>query len=169
MPVKDPWYKKYLNIKGRAKERGLVFSLSFEDYKDLAAQAGITEPSQIGRISGKYQMARIGDIGGYELGNCRFVLKEQNDKEALENGCYEHISGLRKGKTKTEDSGRLTTSIKLSFKYELVSPIGEVFTGENLKEFCKLNGLDQGHMSKVCNGKLKQHKGWTGKYIKESK
>jgi hypothetical protein len=42
-----------------------------------------------------------------------------------------------------------------------VSPSGEVHTVVGLKAFCKTQGLDLGAMSKVYQGKRKQHKGWT--------
>lgn len=45
-------------------------------------------------------------------------------------------------------------------QYAFVSPSGVVTDVYNLSEFCRENGLDQGNMSNVHAGKLKQHKGW---------
>jgi len=165
MPVKCIWHRKYLNTKGRAKERGLNFTLSLDEYKQLAVDAEIFNPSYIGRENGKYQLARYGDIGGYELGNCRFITKEQNDREALTNGCYNTVSLTRKGKTKFSDVGRLETSRKLAKSYQVTSPTGEVYVGKHLSDFCISMGLNKSNMSRVCRGKQTHYKGWTGHYV----
>lgn len=44
--------------------------------------------------------------------------------------------------------------------YSLISPLGVVFTGRNLKEFCKEQGLHQGHMNDVMLGVKKHYKNW---------
>ena len=165
MPVKDIWYKKYLNIKGRAKERGVDFLLSLEEYKQLAFDVGIKEASEIGRTSGKFHLGRIGDKGPYAVGNCRFIPREQNDLEALNNGAYDEVSRLRTGTSKLNDGGRLATSKKLERAFEITSPEGVTIKGVNITEFCQQNNLDQGAISRVFHGKSKHHKGWIGKYI----
>ena len=45
-------------------------------------------------------------------------------------------------------------------RYKFVSPSGVVTDVYNLSEFCRDNGLTQGNMSSVHEGKRKQHKGW---------
>ncbi len=44
--------------------------------------------------------------------------------------------------------------------YKITSPAGELFEVYNLNQFCLVNNLDQGHMSKVVSGKRKHHKKW---------
>ena len=44
--------------------------------------------------------------------------------------------------------------------YKLLSPAGEIVEFNNLSDFCLLNDLDKGHISKVVNGSRKSHKGW---------
>lgn len=42
----------------------------------------------------------------------------------------------------------------------VITPEGTEMKIKNLKAFCRDNGLDQRHMSKVANGKAKHHKQW---------
>ena len=58
-------------------------------------------------------------------------------------------------------------SIKISKSWLVINPAGEERIVVNLKQFCKENSLDQGHMGKVSFGKRKQHKGWTCKKFEE--
>lgn len=87
-PVDDvsKWMRKYYKLRGNVPLRGVELKLSFLDYITLAKEAGITDPDQIGSGRGKYQIGRIGDSGNYEIGNCRFITKEQNLLEMIENG-----------------------------------------------------------------------------------
>ena len=48
-----------------------------------------------------------------------------------------------------------------SKSYSLNSPQGRVVKVFNLSKFCRDNGLTQGNMANVVNGRLHQHKGWT--------
>jgi hypothetical protein len=43
----------------------------------------------------------------------------------------------------------------------LISPSGHLVTGNNVTEFCNLNGLIKQGIYNVLNGKRKSHKGWT--------
>lgn len=47
------------------------------------------------------------------------------------------------------------------FQYRVVSPQGDVFIVDSLKQFCNGHNLDNANMYAVANGKRKQHKGWT--------
>lgn len=44
---------------------------------------------------------------------------------------------------------------------KLISPEGVVFDVFNVSKFCRENGLHQGHITAVSNGKLKSYKGWS--------
>lgn len=46
--------------------------------------------------------------------------------------------------------------------YVMVSPEGVTFTTTSLNAFAREYGLDDGALSRVVNGKYKNHKGWTG-------
>lgn len=72
--------EKYRHKKSNAKRHGLVCLLSFQEYCQLVADAGI-KSSDIGR--GKYHLARYGDKGNYEIGNCRFITHQENMNERV--------------------------------------------------------------------------------------
>lgn len=42
----------------------------------------------------------------------------------------------------------------------VITPEGDEIKVKNLKAFCRMNGLDQRHMSQVASGKQKHHKQW---------
>jgi group I intron endonuclease len=44
--------------------------------------------------------------------------------------------------------------------FKFLSPSNEIIEGYGLQEFCKINSLNQSHMSEVFRGKLKSYKGW---------
>ena len=60
----------------------------------------------------------------------------------------------------TKDSSSRTISSKVK-SFKLLSPIGEVVTGENLSSFARANDLDQRLLHMVVTGKRKSHKGWS--------
>ena len=69
---------KYLHKKSNAKRHGITCFLTFDEYAYLVRQAGI-KSSNIGPA--KYHLARLGDLGHYEIGNCRFIPYSDNAKE----------------------------------------------------------------------------------------
>ncbi len=52
------------------------------------------------------------------------------------------------------------------YEYLLVSPEGAVFITNSLRKSCNEYGLDHRTMNKVIKGERNQHKGWTGKIVK---
>lgn len=61
--------------------------LAFIEYLDKMLEAGIT-PFDVGCHIGDYQLARIGDEGPYTKSSCRFILRENNFIEQIENGKF---------------------------------------------------------------------------------
>lgn len=49
---------------------------------------------------------------------------------------------------------------KLSKEWTFIDPTGNVRNITNLHAFCRENGLDQGNMVKVAQGKIPSNKGW---------
>ena len=47
-----------------------------------------------------------------------------------------------------------------SKSFELISPIGEIHRGKNIRQFCKENKLGYPNICSVLNGRDKQYKGW---------
>jgi len=50
----------------------------------------------------------------------------------------------------------------------LISPLGEEYKLPCYSPFCKTKDLNYGHICEVLQGKRKQHKGWTGRYLNAS-
>lgn len=78
------WYSKK---KSNSKHRGIEFNLSIDEVKQLMDDAGI-DHTMTGTKKGKYVLARKNEITGevdtgiYEMGNCRFILWEENIAES---------------------------------------------------------------------------------------
>ena len=72
--------KRYWQQKGSAHIRGLVFSLSFEEWWDIWQQSGPWE--ERGRGTGQYCMSRRGDRGGYTAENVFIQLHSDNSIQA---------------------------------------------------------------------------------------
>jgi hypothetical protein len=182
------WAEKRQTLKRNTASKPYKCLLTFEQYVRLAVEAGLSSPSQVGRVRGSYQMARLGDIGNYEVGNCRFILQSENIAEKKVNGGTARAAEKKTGRTKETCPGLASISRKASERmlgrrkethpsvasqaekiskhFRIISPSGEVFIGKNLEEFCKTHGIvSRGQMSKVCNQKKVAHMGWTGRYI----
>lgn len=67
------------------------------------------------------------------------------------------------GKKRTEES-----VLKNSKKFIAIDKYDNEYVEINLRRFCREHNLIPNNMSEVANGKRKQHKGWTCKYIEES-
>lgn len=164
-PIHIPlWHSKYGSLK---LQRGDRCKITFEDYITLAVDAGIKTSKEIGTSRDSFCLGRLGDVGDYEVGNCRFIKVSQNQLERTQNGGADRQYDKMRGRTKATHEGIMISAIKHSKTFELLSPTGEVFMGINLTEFCKNNNLNQGSMSAVCRGDDKSHKKWTGRYIGE--
>jgi hypothetical protein len=73
-----PW-RFYLEQKNNAKGRGILFLLTFDQWWSTWEQSGHWHERGKGRH--KYCMARIGDVGAYELGNIKIIRHESNVSE----------------------------------------------------------------------------------------
>lgn len=69
---------RFSNKKTNARKEGIRFSLTFDEFCVLLLDAGITS-SMLG-IKG-YHIARYGDAGAYEVGNCRALWYTDNYHE----------------------------------------------------------------------------------------
>ena len=49
---------------------------------------------------------------------------------------------------------------RVSKELTLQSPLGEIVTIKNISKFCRDQGLQNGNLYKVINGKIKSHRGW---------
>lgn len=140
---RDKWTKTRAN----AKVKGVLCTLTFEDYLRKAVRAGIYKPSHIGMYAGSFQLSRKRDKGDYSNGNCAFKPAEVNRLEQKLNG------------------GNAKAAEKKFKKFEIFSPNGKKFRGSGLIPFCGKHGLNRSRMGLVCNGKISHHKGWTGRFV----
>lgn len=97
------WYGKWRNLRSNAKLRGAVCRLTFKEYLQLAVDAGLTSPDQIGKTLGKYQMGRYTDSGDYTIESCRFITFEHNQAEKAINGGLESQANALRGRTSATD------------------------------------------------------------------
>lgn len=65
------------------KKRQPESSMSIGEYLDLISASGL-RPDMIGLRRGEYSIARFNDSGAYDLGNCKFLLIEDNVSERKE-------------------------------------------------------------------------------------
>lgn len=168
------WERKWNTKRRNPKSRGIFF-LSLEEYIGLAKEAGLTDPNQIGRTNEKYCLGRIGDVGNYEIGNCRFITNLQNQKERKQNGGASRagkkiseniknngLSELQVAAMKYQHSiatERLVKSRRVN--YSFLSPDGVRYEGTNISEFCRKMGLKKSTMTGLHDGYVKIAKGWT--------
>lgn len=158
MPIQIEKLKYWAHRSNSIKKN--VAPLTYEQYLLKIKDAGISA-HDIGNKKGKYQLARYGDVGDYTPESCRFITKEKNMLELIENGGFVRGAAKKKGRTKLDHPGLKLMSEKNSKPFIIKSPSGEIFSGKNLHQFCKDNGLDSGNMNRVLNGIKKHFKGWT--------
>lgn len=70
----------YTDHKSHAKQRGIPFLLSFEEWCTIWRISGKWE--QRGHSTGQYVMARFGDTGPYAVGNVKIITCNENVSEA---------------------------------------------------------------------------------------
>lgn len=84
--------------------------------------------------------------------------KYQLDKDL---SCYGERGKLYSPETCVFVTAQVNTEEAHSKSYKFKNPEGEVVDIYNLAKFCRENGLDQGTMWHVFNGREKSYKGWT--------
>ena len=81
-------------------------------------------------------------------------------QKARENMRKSHL-----GKKFSDETKKKMSESRCKYIYCLVSSNEDLYIIDNLLKFCKNNNLDKGHMCRVVNGKLNQHKGWRGEIL----
>jgi hypothetical protein len=113
----SPRYK-YGAHRRSAKERGIPFLITFEDWDTIWQLSGKWE--QRGNRKGQYVMSRPGDKGAYEMGNVVICLAEENRAERNRN--YPHtgkkpwVSARTKGTTLSAATRIKMSEVKLGRK-----------------------------------------------------
>ena len=73
---KYPLKRAYYTLKGRAKERSKVFTLTYEQFEKIARESGWSEGR--GKEADSLSLDRIDDRKGYEVGNLRAITLSAN-------------------------------------------------------------------------------------------
>jgi hypothetical protein len=130
------------------------------------------------------EASRLGRIGVARPEQSKFMLENnpfkgkihsaESKKKYLESRrSYVGEDNPNFGKIASEETKRKMSAVhkgkklpihmidSLSRTFKVVSPDGQIFEGKNITQFCKQYNLDRGTLSKVVDGKYKQHKGWT--------
>ena len=105
-------------------------------------------PSMLGKSQSEYQK--------------RMTAKANKGKKLTE----EHREKIRQKAIgrKQPQSQKDKVAAALSKEYIITDPDGNEFEVNNLTKWCRENNLDQGNMTRVANGKAKQHKGFKISY-----
>ena len=77
--MRDIFRKAYTQHKSNAKQRGVEFKLTFDEWKQIWVDSEKWE--QRGRGADKYCMCRIGDAGCYEVGNVFIGIGKTNVRD----------------------------------------------------------------------------------------
>jgi len=96
-------FNKFKAHKRRAEKRNIPFTLTFEEWYDIWQKSNHWE--QRGRGRDKYVMSRIGDKGGYTLGN---VFIQSNLNNVIEGNKNRVISEETKLKHKLNKQKSIT-------------------------------------------------------------
>ena len=74
--------KKYYNDhKARSRKRQIPFNLTYKEWVDIWG----SKIAQRGSKPHEYCMARLGDIGAYEIGNVKIITNRENNLEQFSN------------------------------------------------------------------------------------
>jgi hypothetical protein len=170
--TKDP--NKYLgsgkhwirHIKKHGLEIDTIWQQLFTDEKELVDFA--LKFSKDNNIVESSEWANLKEENGLDGGFDKGWWSEeqlknfsQKTKNGWINGKYD-AEKLRLSRIgfKQPESQKKAVAEKLSKQYLITDPNGNQFTIKNLNQFCRENNLDQGNMTAVAKGRMKQCKGW---------
>jgi hypothetical protein len=168
------------NAKNNVKNKIGIFSLSSEELSELGKKGGSIGGSkgarnQIENCIGIHGLSKEQRIeNGKKAGNvskklgvgiCGLTLCQRRElqKRSVEKQKKNMTGIFGLTKEQREEIGARNgerNKILLAKKYSFISPTGELFEGTNISQFCREQNLSNSMMSKVLNGKRKQHKGW---------
>lgn len=141
------WRVKWKGLKQNAGKRDADFTLTFEEYVTIGIESGLSHIDEIGSKVGRYGMARLGDVGPYSYGNCRFLTTTDNIAERTVNG------------------GTSRQIEKMSRSFIATSPDGVEYVGNNLTKFTRDNGLCADYLGKIARGLHVSRLGWKCEYL----
>ena len=89
----------------------------------------------------------------------------EESKQKIRNSCKGRVLGpgmsnySKKKKSEYNKQNNIKPPLYIK-SFELISPTGETFKGNNINEFCLLNNLNPDAIYSLRRGKQKQHRGW---------
>lgn len=108
MKTKRDYKRDYQSHKDRAKQGGIEFLLTFEEWFRIWIDSGHLH--ERGRMRGQYQMARFGDTGPYAVWNVKIITGYENKLEAISRrDISAFFSQLNKGRLRSEQAKRKTS------------------------------------------------------------
>ena len=156
----DPSNIAYLTIKQHAEAHKKLYN-KYGRWQDKLAYEGLS-----GQI-GKEEI--IQEIYKNRKNRTGAILSEET-KQKMRNKMKgrkltpEHKAKISPLGRKQPESQKIKIAKALSKDHIITDPKGKTFTITNLNEFARQNKLDQGNLTKVAQGKLKQHKGYKVRY-----
>lgn len=100
----------------------------------------------------------------------RTPCSEETKQKIKEAQLGKFVSEETRKKISISGRGRKQTQeqiLKKCKNYKIITPTNETLTVINLREYCRLNNLHNGHMIAVAKGTMKQHKGYRCEYTDE--
>jgi group I intron endonuclease len=135
-----------------AANRGRVPSSETRTKLSLAGKGRKHTPEELIKMSAS-QKGRVISLEARQKISAANKGKKRSEAARIKN------STMRKGK-RPPHHVLAASNAACEKMWVLTSPDGQEISVQNLNRFCKGHGLDQGHMSRVAQGKLHHHKGW---------
>jgi hypothetical protein len=136
-------YSEETKLKISKKHKGKILS---EEHRRKISEANKLKPPISEETRKKMSEWQIGRIFSEQS-----KMKMSESRTGEKNHFY--------GKKHTEQS-RMKMSDSQSKDWNIIDPDGNESIIKNLREFCRNNNLNPGHMVNVAKGKYKQHKGY---------
>jgi|LULS01.1.fsa_nt_gb hypothetical protein len=152
----DPSNIIYLTIEEHAEAHRVLYE-KYGRWQDELAWQGLS--GQIGKeeiISAIYANRTPSMLGRKQTGDLRRFGMANKGKKLTE----EHKTKIDPTGRKQPQSQKDKVAAALAKEYIITDPDSNEFRVTNLRKWCRENGIDQGNMSRVANGKAKQHKGY---------
>ena len=158
----DPSNIVYLTVKQHAEAHKKLFK-KYGRWQDKLAYEGLS--GQIGKEEiiqeiYKNRKNRTGAILSEETKQ-KISMTKKGKKASIEtrNKISQSLMGH-----KQPESQKIKVAKALSKDHIITDPKGRTFEITNLNEFARQNELDQGNLTKVAQGKIRQHKGYKVRY-----
>ena len=152
----------YLTVKQHAEAHKKLFK-KYGRWQDKLAYEGLS--GQIGKEEiiqeiYKNRKNRTGAILSEET-KLKISMTKKGKKASIEtrNKISQSLMGH-----KQPESQKIKVAKALSKDHIITDPKGKTFTITNLNAFARQNNLDQGNLTKVAQGKIRQHKGYKVRY-----